>query len=302
MRAEPFSSLAQFRNKICLPFEQGEDVARERLILLYDSLVLRRTKEILKLPDHQESVRELRLTEREQRQYNQTMKILNRYMRTQVGHQGTHLPSQQQGQFGSAGWNETSRFGLFQAHLQLRNLCNHGTFQRPFSWKKRDLKDEREALVGELGGLGGVEAHCDGCRQPYSILGGSSTNGFGKDCKHVLCHECVENCTDLPNISDSTCPLCKRFGNRLAQADDDGDLPMSEDQAPDEDRESDGKHGEYFYPTGESTKMNALVEDVKKDLRDTKRSVAHPSGRVFQGNMLRDTAWCMDHGMTKRGF
>ncbi|KAK0616473.1 SNF2 family N-terminal domain-containing protein [Immersiella caudata] len=261
LRADPFHSLAQFRRFICIPFEQGETVARDRLILLYDSLVLRRTLNIISLPGQDERVRELHLTEEERRQYNRTFNILNRYMRTQVGQYpsaGSH-GFYRGPQFDS--WKST-KFGLFQAHLQLRILCNHGTFQKPFSWKKRDTKEElnaeREAFITEMGLRS--ELMCDGCKQPRPILGSTKAqNSFVEDCKHSLCHECLEDCQDLRH-----CPLCQRFGTM------DVDVQDGQNAVVAEDPEGNPHHKDYFNAIGFSTKMNALMLDVKDGLAGSK--------------------------------
>lgn len=268
LRADPFHSLAQFRRFICIPFEQGETVARDRLILLYDSLCLRRTKDILKLPGHVERTRELTLTPEEKKQYDRTTNILQRYMRTQVGQfAGTSGYSYRGPQFDS--WKST-KFGLFQAHLQLRILCNHGTFQKPFSWKKRDAREERtaerEALISEVGLRS--ELMCDGCKQPRPILGSTraAQNNFVENCHHSLCNECLEDCADMQH-----CPLCQRFGNMDVDMQDGENAEMAEEHT-----EGNTHHKDYFNRSGFSTKMNQLMEDVKEDLMDTKRYMPQP--------------------------
>ncbi len=249
LRAEPFNMMAQFRRFISTPFQQGEPVARDRLILLYDSLVLRRTKDILTLPGHTDVEHVLQLSEAERRQYKSTENIVNRYMRQQVGE-----------------YQQQSKFGLFQANLQLRILCNHGTFQRPFSWKRRNQNDEKEAIIGELGL--NAEAHCDGCRQPRPIIGSNRIyNNFPEKCKHVLCAECLEQCGD-----ESHCPLCQLYGRAVGNgggpANGSDDITMA-----DADGEPHGeKHAyQYFKDTGHSSKMEALMGDLRDGLKETKR-------------------------------
>lgn len=248
LRAEPFNMMAQFRRYISVPFEQGGSVARDRLILLYDSLVLRRTKDILVLPDHMDSERRLELRADERAQYEHTEKIVNRYMRQQVGR-----------------YQHQSKFGLFQANLQLRILCNHGTFQLPFSWKRRNYKDEKEAIIGELGL--NAETLCSGCHQPRPIIGSNSIyNKFVEKCKHILCAECLEDCGD-----DTHCPLCRVMGKsaRTHLGDGDGDTTMAD---ADDDETHGHKHTfKYFRDVGYSSKMEALMEDLKRDVDETKR-------------------------------
>lgn len=55
LRAEPFDKRPIFRQFICQPFDLlNQSLARDRLILLYDSLVLRRSKDVLDLPEPSE--------------------------------------------------------------------------------------------------------------------------------------------------------------------------------------------------------------------------------------------------------
>lgn len=265
-------------------------MAKDRLILLYDSLCLRRTKDILTLPGHTERTRELHLTPNEKQQYDRTMRILNRYMRTQVGY---HAGGAGYGHHHSYQSWKSTKFGLFQAHMQLRILCNHGTFQKPFSWKKRDLKDEktaeREAFLSEMGL--GSELLCDGCKQLRPVLGStaSAQNNFVEDCAHSFCLECLEDFRELPGIQNSRrCPLCELYKKSLAPAQSaqappntppaaDGgggseDVVMEEAAGDDGDvNEQNSRHRDYFNDLGYSTKMAALLEDVKQDMAGTKR-------------------------------
>ncbi|KAM7190801.1 SNF2 family N-terminal domain containing protein [Naviculisporaceae sp. PSN 640] len=256
LRIEPFHSLAQFRRFICAPYEERDPVAKDRLILLYQALCLRRTKDILTLPGCEERPRPLELTDDEKRQYSKTESILKRYMGTQVGHH-------------SGGG---TKFSLFQAHLQLRILCNHGTFQKPFSWKKRDLKDEkaaeREAFISELGI--GSELLCDGCKQLRPVIGvaASTQHSFASDCPHSFCFECLEDFSGLPGMENMrTCPLCLRHGNATVRNDDGEDITMADDDTL---PEQDAHYRDYFNHAGFSTKMKTLVEDVKVDIGESK--------------------------------
>lgn len=253
LRAEPFHSLAQFRRFICIPFEQGETIAKDRLIMLYDSLVLRRTKDILHLPKHEERTRKLALTDEERIQYDKTERLLNRYMRTQA----THFHGGAANRTDDA-WKST-KFGLFQAHLQLRILCNHGTYQKPFSWKKRDIREERqaetEAMMSEIGMR--AELRCDGCNHQRSIVPSSQTR-FAEDCGHLLCDDCLdESFTDR-------CPLCQRFEKT------DVHMRDSDDHGIDG-HENLHHKSNYFNEKGFSTKVAKLMEDVKVDVQSTKR-------------------------------
>ncbi|KAK6216496.1 alcohol dehydrogenase [Pestalotiopsis sp. IQ-011] len=125
--------MAMFRRYIVVPFDQGEDdKAIRRLIKLNDSLCLRRTREIIKLPDLNEiPPRILDLSKEERDRYENTKATLQRKIRQRVGDH-----------------EQTSKFGIFQMQLQLRILCNHGTFQKHFSWMKSVL-EAKEAMLSK---------------------------------------------------------------------------------------------------------------------------------------------------------
>lgn len=224
--------------------------------MLLEAFCLRRTKDIIQLPGLRQRLRTLRFSTAEREQYENTKKILMRMIRQRVGEV-----------------EKSSKFGLFQANLQMRLLCNHGTFQQPFSWHRRSYRDEREAVVSALGQNG--EITCSGCQQPMPILGSSQLgNGFREQCAHVLCSECIEE-SSTPGAGAQTqhCPVCVRW---LTHARVEGRVAAGDVAMPDwpakEAIEDDDTY--YFNAEGHSTKMRALIEDVKKDLRTTKR---HPS-------------------------
>ncbi|CZR69567.1 related to helicase-like transcription factor protein [Phialocephala subalpina] len=257
IRAEPFSKASVFRKWIEVPFEQSvEDstVVKNRLVMLLEALCLRRTKEVIELPGLQQDIRTLEFSPAEREQYENTKNILMRTIRHRVGEV-----------------EKSSKFGLFQANLQMRILCNHGTFQKPFSWHRRSYQDERDAIVCALGQNG--EITCSGCQQPMPILGSSRlSKGFREQCAHVLCSECIEE-SSTPGAGAQTqcCPVCVRW---LTHARVEGGVDAVRDVAM---RDAPAKKAiedddnYYFNAEGHSTKMRALIEDVGKDLSTTKR-------------------------------
>ncbi|GKT95985.1 heterokaryon incompatibility protein [Colletotrichum tofieldiae] len=276
IRAKPFDEPAMFRRYIEVPFEQHGDPKKikERLILLLDSLCLRRTKELLELPGLEERVKELEFTPAEREQYDKTKRILMRTIKQKVGEV-----------------EKSSKFGLFQANLQMRILCNHGTYQKPFSWSRRSYRlsrlEEREAAVSALGQ--NAEITCDGCHQPMPILGSSRLrNEAEEQCAHVLCSECLEE-SDMsaPGARRRHCPVCENWMKTAARSrcspaaaasplirvdgpGASGDVDMSDAPA----KTSADKDDElYFNHVGYSTKMEALIRDVKEDVWATKSIV-----------------------------
>ncbi|KAK3202497.1 hypothetical protein GRF29_161g1443260 [Pseudopithomyces chartarum] len=88
IRIIPFNNPSNFRKYICIPFEEGgkrRDLAIERFTRLLDSMCLRRTKDLLHLPEQHARVRRIDFSPEEKMQYDQTKKIMLRAAKNQVG-------------------------------------------------------------------------------------------------------------------------------------------------------------------------------------------------------------------------
>ncbi|EHK18064.1 uncharacterized protein TRIVIDRAFT_44486, partial [Trichoderma virens Gv29-8] len=267
IRAEPFTKAATFRKYIEVPFDQSSEenptLAKDRLLILIESLCLRRTRDIIQLPQLRQRVRKLSFSEAESKQYNNTKEILLRMIRHRVGEA-----------------EQSSKFGIFQVNLQMRLLCNHGTFQQPFSWHRRSYRDEREAIASALGQSS--EITCAGCQMPMPIIGSSGLgDGFYKQCAHVLCSECIEQSnTSSDGEQTQHCPVCIRWLRPMVDSDqmtDDDDMANcpSNNKLGDDD-------AYYFNDEGHSTKMNALIEDVQRDMWTTKSIIFSCWTRTLQ--------------------
>ncbi|ETS83908.1 hypothetical protein PFICI_05784 [Pestalotiopsis fici W106-1] len=249
IKARPFHDMRQFRSSIVIPYEQSEDAtAIERLVLLNDSLCLRRTRELIDLPELKVEVRELDFNEAERKQYEKTKATLLRKLKQKVGEH-----------------EQTSKFGLFQVQLQLRILCNHGTFQKHFSWVNSQ-RDANEAILSS--GAGNAQINCNGCRWPMPVLGSNKVyREFVENCKHVLCLDCLEEAASSQGAEGTQrhCPLCNtpqavaaknatRSHNNTTRRGEDGELDDLD----------------YFNSNGHSTKMDVLIRNVRTDLDQTK--------------------------------
>jgi len=244
LRVNPFHSLSNFRKTIAIPFDEGgkrRTIAIERFTRLLDSMCLRRTKDVLHLPAEQHRVREVPFSTEERLQYEQTKEIMFRAVRNQNGT-----------------FDQKSTLGMFQVQLQLRILCNHGTWQQPFSWNRRKLHllDEREALEISLGRDG--EITCSVCRQPMPAFNsGSMFHRYTENCRHVLCSQCLIQSTPSGHDEIPTkCPLCQPLWNTSTQA------PRFMDESQED---------TYFRANGRSSKMEVLMNDVSVDIWNTKR-------------------------------
>jgi SWI/SNF-related matrix-associated actin-dependent regulator of chromatin subfamily A3 len=236
-----------FRRFIATPFTESEQrraVAIKNLTKLLDAVSLRRTKDLLHLPKREERVHTIEFTAEERFQYDQTFQRMNRRMRE-------HDSVEDAG----------SRFGLFHIQLQLRILCNHGTFQDPFSWAHVDPRDIQETAMNMM--QHSSEVRCSVCRQAMPTLAATQFDeACGSRCSHALCPDCLDEIGTTDKALSgytSNCPLCATRVVKKARS----------ERASDE--RSEGQLSTYFMAPGYSSKMVALVNDVQKDLWNTKR-------------------------------
>lgn len=230
-----------FRRYVSIPFYENEGrraVATQNLISLLESLCLRRSKVLLHLPEPQQRFRTIEFSKEERDQYENTKGTMNRALRERV----------------SEAHNQ-STFGMFQIQLQLRLLCNHGTYQHPFSWARRNLLDEKEDALCSISGSGQVT--CSACRQSMPILGSNNIyRRYAENCAHILCSECLVEVEEEGGLGENEiarCPLCTLSGV----------------SSPSTIHHSKGDT--YLLSEGRSSKMEALINDIREDLWKTKR-------------------------------
>ncbi|KAJ4267530.1 hypothetical protein NW762_003637 [Fusarium torreyae] len=257
IRAESFDKASEFRKWIEIAYDHSFDspeLVKSRLVMLLEALCLRRTREVLNLPKTRQSVRHLQFNSQERDQYGKTRAIILRNMEHRLGEA-----------------EKSSQFGMFQMRLQLRILCNHGTYQKLFSWHRRSLIEEREAVIGTAGRHG--EVSCVGCEQPMPVLGlDLSKKMFDDECAHVLCEKCIKESNFAGSETSSRrCPVCVRWYQAPPSANDAQD---SQEASRSKKRRKktlvEDNHEHYFNDVGHSTKIQAIVEDVRKDLWTTK--------------------------------
>lgn len=250
IKVKPFDNMTTFRCYITIPFEerQGRRAdAAKRLATLIDSLCLRRTREVVNFPKPTEILRPLKLSPPEAEQYVLTKNMVNRVVKQHHGE-----------------IEHNNAFGLFQAQLQLRLLCNHGTFQNPFSWTThRNVVNERESIAEIFGH--GKELRCACCGQPLPVTSTNSVISPSTTCNHVCCLECLEQSVDVDeddfNLQLSKCPVCasQNISSTLKRRPGQhSGLQLSAD---------------YFRQNGMSTKLDALMADLRKGITPSKRYV-----------------------------
>jgi hypothetical protein len=248
LRISQLENKAVFHNQIVVPFAENITSASRNFAFLLDCICLRRSQELLHLPDLAENYHYVTLTDQERKQYNQTLAFMAKLIRDKASRKP----------------DRRDPFGIFQAQLQLRLLCNHGTFQTPFTERnQRDRKAEREDYLYSLGK--NAESICAMCGIPISVfdlVGDLDSNNHL--CRHKLCQECIlQNRDDssLPvGVFTASCPLC----NKTIEQGNDSEVQDSSSQS-----ESDSEG--YFKTEGFSSKVDALMEDLQQKSSGVKR-------------------------------
>ncbi|PMD28760.1 hypothetical protein L207DRAFT_505056 [Hyaloscypha variabilis F] len=246
LRVSQFENKSVFRNNIVVPFTDNINSASKNFAFLLDCLCLRRSQELLHLPRITEKYEYITLSDEEREQYDETLVAMANLIRDKVNRNP----------------ERRDPFGIFQAQLQLRLLCNHGTFQKPFTKRsKRNRKAEREDFLYSLGR--NAEITCSVCGIPipvFDVIGGSKS--YSHPCGHKLCQECVLQNHDDEFLSKEwakPCPLCNSKVGKETGSEIEGLSPGAENN-----------DDAYFNKTGVSSKIDALLKDLKQNPMDTK--------------------------------
>ena len=246
IRASPFDKSSLFRKYIIAPFLDHENLnqAKDNLSLLLNSMCIRRCSDRLNLPPMQELLRKVEFSGQEQVLYDKTLEA----MLWAFSHASQERDTRQ----------SNTPFGKFQIQLQLRRLCNHGTFQRPWEREQYDLQAQKEDAVTSIGM--DAELRCSSCHEKTLIL---NTNCVSVQkllsCRHVVCHNCIGELAEdaATSPTESTCPLCTS-GNHLHYARL-GSKVKTPSRLPE------------FVPGGFSSKMERLMQDVETGLESRRR-------------------------------
>ena len=247
----PLDNLVEFRKYIVAPLMKGSDQGLENIRMLLESICLRRTKKLLNLPDVFDSDRLVEFSDAEKLQYRATQTEMINTVR----------------QYDSQARNEKGYFGIFQLQLQLRRLCNHGTFQRQVSQTlENDLLFDPEEALQLLRTKNA--AKCTYCNVKITGLSAieDKVSGVFTACGHLLCTACVprfENALQPELGSGLRCSICQRAlsSNYLAG--------WKELSAPNQANPS--TNPKLFEEHGVSSKVAALLNDIKINKSKGKR-------------------------------
>lgn len=242
LKIRPFHEARTFRHWIGKPFEEKRTRldAIHRLISLLNATCLRRTMDRIEIPTKREEIRIVEFSSEERAQYDHTSSRMQRFILQQAGE-----------------YRQETSFGLFQVFLQLRSICNHGTYERDLSWIPTDLMDEEVDPVRSI--TRDSHERCLLCRQKLPILPGQRWQRNSQKCKHKLCDECAQGITQGPGpVGEFHCSLCDLFQS----------TQLNETLWPKTIRKKELRGSKL---TGKSSKMLALLGDVQKNIGQTKR-------------------------------
>lgn len=240
LRLSPFDRLGIFKVYISEPFRAnsgGRPRAKKALVALLDLFSLRHSKALVDLNNFEEKVKIVKMTGSETDLYDRTWNDMTRSMRNNVNHQ-----------------DADSKLGKFQVQLQLRLLCNHGTFQHQFHWLQDPSSRDQNAHEDFQARMDlGEDMFCSVCKEtlgshemetrvPYDI------------CQHIFCFKCRPE--DEPE-----CPICVANSSRLVREKTKG-LSDQNTALP-----------EYFKADGHCTKMEELRRDLEEVDPNDKRYV-----------------------------
>ena len=227
----PFVSTPQeFRKNFVHPIEAGSSRGFENLRTLLKCICIRRTKDLLRLPDHQVVQYELQLSPAEESCYSQILASHKKAIDDTIC-----------GRKPSVAYRT-----IFQALLKLRMLCNHGSFQA----------DDQDRAEKTLAILQEGTASCAYCSEDVISDGAKEDSVAGQlpACSHIVCQGCIWRYEeDLERLSEGievACPLCK--------------IPLKEDLERSENRSAIFNPQASLPEDGTSTKLSKLLEDVKE--------------------------------------
>jgi hypothetical protein len=159
--------------------------------------------------------------------------------------------------------NQKGYLGVFQLQLQLRRLCNHGSFQRASLGAEEFDPDQAIALLKKQ-----KDAECEACKVNITGIQGieEERSGTFTVCGHLLCRKCVPKLKTALKPTEGRegclqCSLCPEvvFGNYLL-LDEEGTKPStggSNKLSP----------WQYF----DTTKVSEVVADIMEHKTEGKR-------------------------------
>ncbi len=256
IQLSPLHTLTEFRKHIITPLLKERDQGLNNLRVLLDSICLRRTKGLLNLPDVFDEDRRIDFTLAEEVFYNETQANMIAKVKEHDGR----------------GQNSKDFFGIFQLQLQLRRLCNHGTFPKSLSrFPIEDIQFDPEQAFELLREKGMTQcAYCNLVIEGINEIEDEQSGSFTV-CGHLLCAECAPKykveLRDIPGTGYQ-CSLCMRKVPENFIAGSSLDIEENRSNLP-----------PTLFPFDDnsiSSKVNALINDLIINTNEGKRYEFYP--------------------------
>lgn len=250
IHASPLSDIHKFRKFVGNPLLKRNQEGVENLRQLLDSVCLRRTKELLRLPEAIIDTHELDLSDIERRHYahvrDKLVKLIN---------QNTSLPKNHKKKY----------LDVFQLQLQLRRLCNHGTFQK---LSLGHAEFDSQQAIAHLQQQ--AAANCENCGVKITGIQGIEEERSGNFtvCGHLLCYKCK------PELEAALQPVHQREGSfkcSICQRVVEGAYFLGHGDSKRSGCSQQLSAWQYFNRFGCSTKVSAIVHDIENYKSDGKR-------------------------------
>ena len=196
LRVPLLDKASTFRDHVVKPIEANDGIGFKNLRNILKSICLRRTKDLLHLPEPEEITYELELSPVEREMYYSIGESSKQAIDDVV----------------SGRKNMEAYNGILQAIMQLRLLCNHGTFEEIFQRTRVagiPDPDEALALLEEKD-----DAICTICSSDVTSVNNHGLNaGRFTTCSHLLCNVCFaqyEEDLERQMIEETSyCPICQ---------------------------------------------------------------------------------------------
>lgn len=242
IRSYPLSGIAEFRKHIISPVIKQTSEGFDNIRVLLDSICLRRTKKLLNLPTTTYQDRYIDFTAAEKAFYTEIQATLITAIKMHD----------------SSARSSKNYFGVFQLQLQLRRLCNHGTYQKELSKSlQHDIEFDPEEAFELLRKT--RKAKCTYCNVSIASVECFTDKMTGKltICGHLLCSNCIPAYSaSLGLISDTElqCSLCSRQlpSNYIAETNNASSLFSTIEH-------------QRFSKDATSSKVSALIQEIENN-------------------------------------
>ncbi|KAK8851008.1 SNF2 family N-terminal domain-containing protein [Apiospora arundinis] len=238
-----------FRKLITNPINSGSKTRFDNLQALLRAVCLRRTRQLLNLPEPQSVERRLPLSEPEKEDYQDLILQGRVEIDMAVSHRG----------------NANSKSAFLESLLKLRLFCNNGRSNAIMQCGPTGLPTDPTEALGYLEQHEqNVCAYCSGVVYFISESAKSDGGNFIPGCPHLICH----NCVPYHRGERECCPTCAEQDSSISKT----TLPSSamhiENTANNENMEI-GRTVPY------PSKLRALLKDVQEN--STHKSIVFSS-------------------------